>query len=242
MLSYRVFKHVGTGNLTYMPAGRVGRFYNSVRKILQFVKYNWDRFYVAHVTMTVAIAREGTFSEELNRALNFIRKRITREGEELHYVAVKEIQYERLRKRGERVIHYHVLCFYSKAYIFPAAEEIQESWGLGNVKITAPKLRNKVNSVVGYLSKYMGKGFEFESLEVKKGFSASQVPQIYKLSPGRLKQVVNKVGVYPANSLKCTFTRVWMSAIEGLREKKFLFDWWGESAWVNAGVVDGEPF
>jgi hypothetical protein len=242
MLSYRRFQNVETGEFSYAPAGRVGRFYNSVRKIKQFIFYNWKKFYIAHVTMTVAVAEEGVFAKELNRALTFIRMRLERDGVEFLYAAVKEVQYERLKKRGECVIHYHVLCFYSVAYAFPAAEEIEKSWGLGNVKITAPKLRLKVNSLVGYLSKYMGKGFEFEALDVKKGFSTSQVAQIYKLNPGRLQEVIKKVGVHGAKLLKCSFTKVWRPEVARLRERMILFDWWGKTLWVNAGVVYGEPF
>lgn len=72
-----------------------------------------------------------------------------------------------LQERG--AIHFHVLCVYSKPYVFPSSNEIASSWKLGFVKITAPKLRMKLNTIVGYIGKYIGKGYEYEQLEVKKG-------------------------------------------------------------------------
>ena len=242
--SYRVLNNLSGGDPLYLPAGRVGRFYNSVRKIIQYIHYNWKKYYLAHVTLTIADAKSTPEQIEaaLNRAKTFLRTRIHRQGEEVFYAAVPEIQKKRLEKYGESVLHYHVMCFYSKAYIFPDAREIQNSWKLGNVKITAPKIRFKVNALIGYLAKYMGKGFEFEALEVKKGFTCSQIPQIYKLRPARLGEVIQKYGVYTANALKCSFTKVWREGIEGLREKKVLINWWGQSNWVNGGLVYGEPF
>ena len=102
-------------------------------------------------------------------------------------MAVKELQ-----ERG--AIHYHVLCVYSKPYVFPNSEDIADSWNLGFVKISAPKLRLKVDKIVGYLGKYIGKGYDYEALNTQKSFTASQIKQIYKLSTARLAEYCGEHG------------------------------------------------
>ena len=115
-------------------------------------------------------------------------------------MAVKEPQ-----KRG--AIHYHVLCVYSKPFVFPSSDEIAASWKLGFVKITAPKIRLRLHSIAGYLGKYIGKGYEYETLELKKSFSASQIKQIYKLAPKRLAEVIVKYGKENAETFKMNISQ-----------------------------------
>ena len=98
------------------------------------------------------------------------------------------------KKYGEEAVHYHVLCIYSKPYVFPRAEEIAKSWRLGGVKITAPRIRVELNKIINYIGKYIGKGYEYEALNFKKSFTASQIKQIYKLTPKRLSFVMSKYG------------------------------------------------
>jgi hypothetical protein len=143
------------------------------------------KYYVVHLTLTLKIAESEIDSKHLHRVTQFIDTRLKRAGSDFKYIAVKEIQKERLEKYGEEAVHYHVLCVYSKPYVFPHAEEIAKSWRLGGVKITAPRLRVAVNKIISYIGKYIGKGYEFEALNFKKSFTASQIKQIYKLTPKR---------------------------------------------------------
>ena len=95
-------------------------------------------------------------------------------------------------------------------YVFPHAEEIAKSWGLGGVKITAPRLSVRVNKIIGYIGKYIGKGYEYEALNFKKSFTASQIKQIYKLAPQRLAAVIKRFGKKAAEGFSCTYTKVFL--------------------------------
>jgi hypothetical protein len=86
------------------------------------------------------------------------------------------------------------------------------------VKITAPKIRLRLHSIAGYLGKYIGKGYEYETLELKKSFSASQVKQIYRLSPKRLAEVIGKFGKKRAESFVCTYRKVYELTCRKLKE------------------------
>ncbi len=88
-----------------------------------------------------------------------------------------------------------MLCVYNKPYVFPSPADIASSWRLGFVKISAPKIKMKLNSIVRYIGKYIGKGYEYEALEFRKSFTASQIKQIYKLSMPRLFEVIGRYGV-----------------------------------------------
>ncbi len=172
-LTYRRFRNKITGQIVHIPAGRYGNFLNVVRKVVTYVRYNISRYFVAHLTLTLKEAESEIHYEHLHRVLQFIAARLKRAGSDFKYIAVKEIQKERLEKYGEEAIHYHVLCIYSKAYVFPDGKDICKSWGLGGIKITAPKIRIKVNKIVSYIGKYIGKGYEYEQLDVKKSFKES---------------------------------------------------------------------
>jgi hypothetical protein len=139
-LQFRIFRHKETGQVCYVEAGRYGNFKNALKKLVNYIRYNIARYYVAHVTLTVAENVIEIDSKHLHRVLQFIDKRLERKESDFKYVAVKEIQ-----ERG--ALHYHVLCIYSKPYIFPSSNEIERSWRLGFVKITAPKLRLEVDPI-----------------------------------------------------------------------------------------------
>jgi hypothetical protein len=79
---------------------------------------------------------------------------------------------------------------------------------LGFVKIRAPKIRVKLWKIVNYIGKYVGKGYEYEALDFKKSFTASQIRQIYKLGPKRLSEVIRRFGKDMAEQLKCTYRKV----------------------------------
>jgi hypothetical protein len=173
-----------------------------------------------------------------HRVLQFIDKRLKRAGSDFKYVSVTEMQ-----ERG--AVHYHILCVYSKPYIFPSSEEIARSWRLGFVKITAPKLVMKVEKIASYIGKYIGKGYEYEELDVKKSFTASQIKQIYKLSAQRLAKVIQKFGKSRAEEFKCTYTKVYLvgyseNEIMGIKVrepfKSLIMDF--PSEWAYEGVFD----
>ena len=193
---------------------------------------------MAHLTLTVAENVTEVDFKHLHRVLQFIAKRLKRSESDFKYIAVKEMQ-----ERG--AIHYHILCVYSKPYIFPSSEEIARSWRLGFVKITAPKLVIKVEKIASYIGKYIGKGYEYEALDVKKSFTASQIKQIYKLATKRLEKVIRKFGKSRAEEFKCTYTKVFLvgyseNEIMGtkVREafKSLIMDF--PSEWAYEGVFD----
>ena len=210
-LMFRKFISKTTGQTIYAPAGRYSNFQTAVKKIVHYVRYNMPKFYVVHLTLTLKEASTDTdfLSKNLHRTLQFIDMRLKRVGSDFKYIAVKEIQKKRLEKYGEEAVHYHILCFYSKSYVFPSPADIAGSWRLGTAAITAPKLRNKLSHVINYIGKYIGKGYEYEALDFKKSFSASQVKQIYKLKAERLATVIDKYGKERAEGFKCTYRKVY---------------------------------
>lgn len=232
-LTFKCFKNKATGQVVYSEAGRYGNFKNNIKKLISYIRYNIPRYYVAHLTLTVAENVPEIDFKDLHRVLQFIAQRLKRAESDFKYVAVKELQ-----DRG--AIHYHVLCIYSKPYVFPSSDEIASSWKLGFVKITAPKLRMKLNTIVGYIGKYIGKGYDYEQLEVKKSFTASQIKQIYKLTPDRLEEVINKFGKEAAEKFKCTYRKVYeILEIAPLRGKLLVIEF--PSEWEYKGLFP-EPF
>jgi hypothetical protein len=206
-LTYHQFRNKETGKLYRVPAGRYGNFMNSVMKLVNYIRYNIPRYYIAHLTLTVAENVSDINCDNLHRVLQFISQRLKRAASDFKYIAVKELQ-----ERG--AIHFHILCVYSKPYMFPSSSEIASSWGLGFVKITAPKIQNKVNRIAGYIGKYIGKGYEYEALDVRKSFTASQIRQIYKLKKDRLDTVMERYGKSMAERMECTFRKVYLVGYE----------------------------
>jgi len=234
-LNFGCFKNKKTGQVIYAETGRYGNFKNSIKKLVNYVRYNIARWYIAHLTLTVAENRPEIDFKDVHRVMQFIAQRLKRAGSDFKYVSVKEFQV-----RGS--IHFHVLCVYSKPYVFPSSSEIASSWKLGFVKITAPKIRMKLNSIVGYIGKYIGKGYEYDQLEVKKSFTSSQIKQRYKLSPSRLSEIIDRFGKKDAEFLSCTYRRVFTKMIDeetGRTETVTLFTF--TSDWEYVGVYS-EPF
>jgi hypothetical protein len=213
-IEYRCFKNKKTGQACHIPAGRYGNFLNAIKKIVSFVKYNMPRYYVALLTLTVAENLQEVGYEHLHRVMTLIKTRLNRAGSILVYIAVKEYQ-----ERG--AVHYHVLCIYDMPYVFPSSEVIERSWGLGFVKISAPKIRLRLWKIVSYIGKYIGKGYEYETLNFKKSFTASQIKQIYKLSPKRLSEVIKRFGKEKAETFKCTYRKIYAYIYERKREPVF---------------------
>lgn len=240
-LTFRKFKNKETGQVCYIEAGRYGNFKNALKKIVNYIRYNIPAYYVAHLVLTVAENVSEVDFKHLHRVLQFIDKRLKRAGSDFKYIAVKEIQ-----DRG--AVHYHVLCIYSKPRIFPASGEVAASWRLGFVKITAPKIRLKLNKIATYLGKYIGKGYEYEALDARKSFTASQIKQIYKLTTNRLNEVIKKFGKEIAEQFTCTYRKVFIIGYEvketlGMIIKIPFRDLIMEfpSEWEYKGICD-EPF
>jgi hypothetical protein len=210
-LPFRRFRHKETGQIWEVPAGRYGNFLNSVKKIVNYVRYNYEQYYVLHLTLTVAENSPDVTCDHLHRVDTFIQQRLKRAGAEGKRIAVKEFQ-----ERG--AIHFHVLYIYNKPYVFPDSEDIAKSWKLVFVKITAPKIRMRLYKIVGYIGKYVGKGYEYEFLSSNKSFTASQIKQIYKLNSERFDSVVQKFGLKTAETLKCTFRKVYETVPNYCRE------------------------
>ncbi len=232
-LTFRQFRHKETGQIIYLEAGRYGNFLNSIKKLVNYVSYNIPRYYVVHLTLTVSENVPEIHHKYLHRVIQFIHLRLKRSGSDFKYMAVKETQ-----ERG--AIHYHVLCVYSKPYVFPNSEDIAKSWKLGFVKLTAPRLRLKMKKIASYLGKYIGKGYEYSALIFKKSFTASQIRQIYKLSSNRLSVIMLKYGKEKAETLKCTYRKVYEIFDNGFRVVKRLIEEF-PSDWSYEGVCY-EPF
>jgi hypothetical protein len=97
------------------------------------------------------------------------------ELQDIHYIAVPEIQKQREQKTGKRVWHLHILIF--SPYL--SVREIYKVWGFGGL---LPKKVNldQVKTLGGYLAKYMDKDFEEGAFNKKRFFSSRNV-RVYKI-------------------------------------------------------------
>jgi hypothetical protein len=238
-LLYRQLINKVTGQVIHIETGRYGSFKNAIKKIVNYVRYNIGRYYLVHLTLTVAENVSEIHWKHLHRVLQFINQRLKREGSDFKYVAVKERQ-----DRG--AIHYHILCVYSKPYIFPSPADIEKSWGLGFIKITAPKVQMKLNKISGYIGKYIGKGYDYEALNMRKSFTASQIKSLYKMGANRIDELISEFGKKQAERFFCTYNKAYLIVHDvtevmgkeylGKKEKilmkRFMSDW--------ALVRDGE--
>ncbi|MEO5358457.1 MAG: hypothetical protein H7844_14340 [Nitrospirae bacterium YQR-1] len=233
-IKLKTFMHKTTGDKIYIPSGRLGSFQNTIKKMVNFVRHNFQKSYVVHLILTMRDNTKDIDFKEFDRLRAFIVNRIKKQGGFCKYVAVKERQ-----ERG--AIHYHVLFVYDKPYIFPSASDIAESWKLGFVKISAPKLRVKFQKLFNYIGKYIGKGYEYEELDVKKSFTASQIKQIYKLNAKRLLFCFDRFGKALSETYQCTFTKVYeYFKFEGRGGiKRYIHRF--ETDWVYLGE-EYEPF
>ena len=97
------------------------------------------------------------------------------EVDNIHYIAVPEIQKEREQKTGKRVWHLHALIFSP----YTSLRDIYRLWHFGSVKIKRVDL-DKVKTLGGYLAKYMDKDFDESSFN-KKRFFCSRNVRLYKI-------------------------------------------------------------
>ena len=91
-LSFRTFRHKVTGQVFRIPAGRYGNFQNAIKKIVNFVYYNYRKYYIVHLTLTVAENISDVDYKHLHRVDALIKQRLKRAGAECKHIAVKELQ------------------------------------------------------------------------------------------------------------------------------------------------------
>jgi hypothetical protein len=75
-LSFRCFKNKVTGQVCYVEAGRFGNFKNSIKKSVNYIRHNISRYYIAHVTLTVAENWAEVDFKDVHRVLQFIAQRL----------------------------------------------------------------------------------------------------------------------------------------------------------------------
>lgn len=221
------FRHKVTGEDIDILQGRAAHFRNACHKLTQFVRYNFSKPYVYHLTLTVAENVSSIDMSHYNRTMTFIRTKIKRAGGDVKYIGVKEWQ-----DRG--AIHFHVLFVVDRPYLFPDVNDITCVWSLGFCKVTFPKVRISLEKIMGYIGKYMGKGFEYGESGERKSFSASQIGSIYKLSQ---KKMLNALKYYTLEILKgckCSYRYVWRE--HGYKKREYLIKF--ESDWEFMGVID----
>lgn len=96
----------------------------------------------------------------LNDFKNFVKRLNYQLGEKIPYVAVVEVQKKRQARTGKAVLHFHMAI---DRYI--KKEQLQQIWKHGNVfftnfKDTKERISGSVQSVAGYMSKYLKKDME----------------------------------------------------------------------------------
>jgi hypothetical protein len=116
----------------------------------------------------------------------------------------------------------------------------------------------KLNKIASYIGKYIGKGYDYEELNVRKSFTASQIKQIYKLSEKRLADAMERYGKAMAESLVCSYRKLYyqvevrsqiLSAQLVKKEKQLLYTFASDWELVRDGdgkyakpLVVSEPF
>jgi len=48
-LKYKCFRHKETGQVCYVEAGRYGNFKNSLKKLVNYIRYNFVKYCVVHL-------------------------------------------------------------------------------------------------------------------------------------------------------------------------------------------------
>ena len=91
-LRYRKFRHKETGKVSFMPAGRYGNFLNSIKKLVNYVQWNYKKYYCVHLILTVAENESEIDFKHFHRVIQFISQRLKRAGADFKYVASKELQ------------------------------------------------------------------------------------------------------------------------------------------------------
>ena len=118
--------------------------------------------------VTLTFAENMTDLDAANREFHkFIKRLEYFVGHKVAYVAVPQIQWERFKKYGVKVWHYHVY-FFGLDYI-PNAK-LNEIWAQGFVRINAIE---NIQNVGTYVSRYMEKDFSVEGAANHRRFTCS---------------------------------------------------------------------
>jgi len=219
------FRNKVTGETIDILQGRAAHFKNACHKLSMYVRYNFKNPYIYHLTLTVAENLSSIDMAHYNRTLTYIRTKINRAGGSVKYIGVKEWQ-----DRG--AIHFHILFIVDKPYLFPDVNDIAVVWSLGFAKVTYPKVRMSLEKIMGYMGKYMGKGFEYGENGERKAFTASQIKGIYKLSEKKMVKLLKYYTLEFIQDLKCSYRRVWRQV--GWRRREYLVEF--QSDWEFVGV------
>jgi len=77
-LSYKRFRNKETWEIWEIPEGRYGNFLAYVKKLTNYISINMPKFYVVHLTLTVAENVQEVNSDHLKRVTQFISQRLKR--------------------------------------------------------------------------------------------------------------------------------------------------------------------
>ena len=68
----------------------------------------------------------------------------------------------------------------------------------------------KLNRIASYIGKYIGKGYDYEELNEKKSFTASQIKSLYKMGAKRIDDLIREFGKKQAEGFFCTFNKAFL--------------------------------
>ena len=123
---------------------------------------NRDKF------LTLTFAENMTDIQQANRHFHNFMKKLRYHHGAFEYVGVPQIQWQRYKKYGVKVWHYHVAVF---GLPYVPQKELVGEWGHGTVSIEAMEAYENPGS---YMCRYMGKDFAGEELTGHRRFFTSQ--------------------------------------------------------------------
>lgn len=142
-----------TGEASY--TSRIDNARRAISQCKRVINSNAGKSSYPDKFVTVTFKEEET---DLNRCndlfKNFMKRLEYKLGKNVEYVAVPQIQWERYKKYGVKVWHYHILLF---GMDYVKNSDLREIWGHGFVRINAI---DKITDVGSYVSRYMEKDFE----------------------------------------------------------------------------------
>ena len=140
---------------------RMDNVFRAKREVKRLVNANVRRHVKENETdkfLTLTFAENVTDIQLANRHFHNYMKKLRYHFGSFEYVGVPAIQWERYKKYGAKVWHYHVALF---GFPYIPQKRLLQMWGRGTVSIEA--MDDKENPGV-YMSRYMGKDFGAEEL------------------------------------------------------------------------------
>lgn len=163
------------------------------RDLRRLINSNVNMYGVSPKFVTLTFADEITDLKVANYEFKKFRQRLEDYcDKDILYVAVPEIQKERLENYGVAVWHYHVV-FFNLPFI--RADKLSDIWKNGFIKVNRI---DKVDNVGAYVCKYMTK--DNKEMKGEKCYFSSR--KLYK--PIQIKEkerVENLVGALPLSAL-----------------------------------------